>query len=176
MACLAMHCATAPKRWWTIRRVAVCKRETMKGRAGQRINEAGPTAELPRYERYLPTYLPALQNHLMRAQFAILRTTTIDNALRMWANRQGSNAIPTGRPYSPKVRARRRSGRIKEAQDCHQCTVQPCRKSTTDRTIFRPQRTRHDGRKLLEGDANNTNTPYRMRAERHRSPRPGRAP
>jgi hypothetical protein len=113
------------------RRVADCRRETMKGRA--MIHEAGPSAELPRYEGDLPPSLPALLPapilHLLRAQFAFLQTTSIDSALPMWANRPGSNAIPTGTPYSPELRARCRSGRMKKAQDCHHCTVQPCRNS-----------------------------------------------
>jgi hypothetical protein len=112
------------------------RRETMKGRAS--IHEAGPSAELPRYEdTYLPpslppsppALLPAPILHILRAQFAFLSTTSIDSALPMWANRPGSNAIPTGTPCSPELRARCRSGRMKKAQDCHQCTGQPCRNS-----------------------------------------------
>jgi hypothetical protein len=113
------------------RRVADCRRETMKGRA--MIHEAGPSAELPRYEGYLPPSLPALLPapilHLLRAQFAFFKRLRLIVLCKCGRTGPGSNAIPTGTPYSPELRARCRSGRMKKAQDCLNCTVQPCRNS-----------------------------------------------
>jgi hypothetical protein len=182
VACLAMHCATASKllvdergEWL----MADGRRETMKGRAS--IHEAGPSAELPRYEdTYLPpslppsppALLPAPILHILRAQFAFLSTTSIDSALPMWANRPGSNAIPTGTPCSPELRARCRSGRMKKAQDCHQCTGQPCRNSHQNsiQACLRMRDTMN-GRKV-EGDANST-TSHPHRTARQRNPAQG---